>query len=83
MYEKATFIKVNMLKYDSFSQKYQGKSVHVLIGFPPCKALAFLLLAEYHLKCIFKEPTIRTSYQFSNVQAMNCIIGMLMMAHQF
>ena len=39
-------------------------------SFPPCKALVFLLLAEYHLKHILKEPTIignRNSYQFPNV----------------
>ena len=35
--------------------------------FLPCKALVFLLLAEYHLKHILKEPTIRNSYQFPNV----------------
>ena len=29
MYGKATFIKVNQLRYDSLSQKYQGTSVHV------------------------------------------------------
>ena len=74
MYGKATFIKVNQLRYDSLSQKYQGTSVQVLIAlnlcwhsFPPCKALAFLLLAEYHLKRKLKEPTIRNSYQFPNV----------------
>ena len=27
MYGKATFIKVNQLRYDSLSQKYQGTSV--------------------------------------------------------
>ena len=27
MYRKATFIKVNQLRYDSLSQKYQGTSV--------------------------------------------------------
>ena len=31
MYGKATFIKVNQLRYDSLSQKYQGISVQVLI----------------------------------------------------
>ena len=31
MYGKATFIKVNQLRYDSLSQKYQGTSVQVLI----------------------------------------------------
>ena len=67
MYGKATFIKVNQLRYDSLSQKYQGTSVQVLHSFPPCKALVFLLLAEYHLNHILKEPTIRNSYQFLNV----------------
>ena len=72
MYGTATFIKVNQLRYDSLSQKYQGTSIQVLIAlngivFPPCKALVFLLLAEYHLKRILKEPTIRNSYQFPNV----------------
>ena len=69
MYGKATFIQVNQLRYDSSSQKYQGSSVQVLIAFngilPPCNALVFLLLAEYHLKHILK--TIRNSYQFPNV----------------
>ena len=32
MYGKATFIKVNQLRYDSLSQKYQGTSVKVLIA---------------------------------------------------
>ena len=32
MYGKATFIKVNLLRYDSLSQKYQGTSVQVLIA---------------------------------------------------
>ena len=72
MYKKATFIKVNQLKYDSLSQKYQGTSIQVLIAFNgiiflPCKALVFLLLAEYHLKHILNEPTIMNSYQFPNV----------------
>ena len=72
MYGKATFIKVNQLRYDSLSLKYQGTSVQVLIAlngivFFPCKALVFLLLAEYHLKHILKEPTVRISYQFPNV----------------
>ena len=72
MYGKATFIKVNKLRYDSLSQKYHGTSVQVLIAlngscFPPCKALVFLLLAEYRLEHILKEPTIRNSYQFPNV----------------
>ena len=71
MYGKATFIKVNQLRYDSLSQKYQGTSVQVLIALNGtvflCKALVFLLLAEYHLKHILKEPTIRNSYKFLNV----------------
>ena len=70
MYGKATFIKVNQLRYHSLSQKYQGTSVQVLIAFngiPPFKALVFLLLAEYHFKHILKEPTIRNSYEFRNV----------------
>ena len=64
MYGKATFIKVNQLRYDSLSQKYQGTSVQVLIAL---NGIVFLLLAEYHLKHILKEPTIRNSYQFPNV----------------
>ena len=71
MYGKATCIQVNQLRYDSLSKKYQGTSVQVLIALngivSPCKALVFLLLAEYHLKHILKEPTIRNSYQFLNV----------------
>ena len=72
MYGNATFIKVNQLGYDALSQKYQGTSVQVLIAlngivFLLIKALVFLLLAEYHLKHILKEPTIRNSYQFPNV----------------
>ena len=67
MYGKATFIKVNQLRYDSLSQKYQGTSVQVLIAFNGIIALVFLLLAEYHLKHILKEPAIRISYQFPNV----------------
>ena len=63
MYGKATFIKVNQLRYDSLSQKYQGTSVQVLIAL---NGVVFLL-AEYHLKHILKEPTIRNSYQFPNV----------------
>ena len=72
MYGKATFIKVNQLRYDSLSHKYQGSSVpgtrcFKWHSFTPCKALVFLLLAEYHLKHILKEPTIRNSYQFPNI----------------
>ena len=67
MYGKATFIKVNQLRYDSLSQKHQGTSVQVLIALNGIVFLVFLLLAEYHLKHILKEPTIRNSYQFLNV----------------
>ena len=35
--------------------------------FPPCIVLVVLLLAQYHLKCNFKEPTIRHSHHFPNV----------------
>ena len=41
MYGKATFIKVNQLRYDSLSQKYQGTSVQVLIAF---NGIVFLLV---------------------------------------
>ena len=41
MYGKATFIKVNQLRYDSLSQKYQGTSVQVLIAF---NGIIFLLV---------------------------------------
>ena len=67
MYGKATFIKVNQLRYDSLSQKYQGTSVQVLIALNGIVFFLVLLLAEYHLKHILKEPTIRNSYQFPNV----------------
>ena len=80
MYGKATFIKVNQLRNDSLSQKYQGTSVQVLIAFNGIVfllvilALVFLLLADYHLKNILKEPTtcIRNSYQFPNVSSHKC-----------
>ena len=70
MYGKATFIKVNQLRYDSLSQSmYISPGTHCFQwhSFPPCKALVFLLLAEYHLKHILKEPTIRNSYHIPNV----------------
>ena len=37
----AEFIKVNQLRYDSLSQKYQGTSVQVLIAF---NGIIFLLV---------------------------------------
>ena len=65
-------ITVNQLRYDSFSQKYHGASGQVFIVFdgifiPHCKALVCLLLAEYHLKLMFKEPSVMNLYQFSNI----------------
>ena len=47
MYEKATYIKVNQLRYDYFSQKYQGTSGQVLVDFD-----GIFILAEYHMKCM-------------------------------
>ena len=41
MYGKATFIKVNQLRYDSLSQKNQGTSVQVLIAL---NGIVFLLV---------------------------------------
>ena len=41
MYVKATFIKVNQLRYDSLSQKYQGTSVQVVIA---VNGIIFLLV---------------------------------------
>ena len=39
--ERLYFIKVNQLRYDSLSQKYQGTSVQVLIAF---NGIVFLLV---------------------------------------
>ena len=87
---KAAFIEVNQLRYDSLSQKYQDTSVKVLIAlngivFLLVKLLSFsyLLLAEYHLKHIVKEPTIRNSYQFPNVPSHEWQNWKVIMAHQF
>ena len=54
MYGKATFIKINQLRYDSLSQKYQGTSVQVLIAL---NGIVFLLLK---LKL---SPTCRVSLE--------------------
>ena len=57
MYGKATFIKVNLLRYDSFSKNikvHQGHAFHGIF-FPPCIVLVFLLLVEYHLKHMLKS----------------------------
>ena len=84
MYGKATFIKVNQLRYYSLSQKYQGTSVKILIALNGIVALVFLLLAEYHLKHTLKEPTIIGIHiSFQMFQAINGKIGKLIMAHQF
>ena len=53
MYGKATFIKVNQLRYDSLSQKYQGTSVQVLIAL---NGIVFILVKLYSL-----FPTCRVS----------------------
>ena len=81
MYGNATYINVNQPRHDSFSQKYQRTSGQVFIAlvlmvyFSSCIALVSLLLTEYQLKCMFKEPTIRNSNQFRMFQAMNGIVG--------
>ena len=81
MYGKATFIKVNQLRYDSFSQKYQGTSAQVLLAF---NGIVLLLLAECHLKHIFKKSQLLGIHiSFRMFQAMNGNIGKLIMAHQF
>ena len=51
---KATFIKVNQLRYGSLSQKYQGTTVQVLIAF---NGLVFLLV-KFSL-----SPTSRVSLE--------------------
>ena len=55
MYGKATFIKVNQLRYDSLSQKYQGTSVQVLIAL---NGIVFLLV-----KLLSLSPTCRVSLE--------------------
>ena len=72
MYGKATFIKVNQLRYDSLSQKYQGTSVHVLIAlngivFLLVKLKSFSYLQSITWNTYSKSKTIRNSYQFQNV----------------
>ena len=57
-----------MILYHRKIKVHQSRySLLLMAQFPPCKALVFLLLAEYHLKHILKEPAIRNSYQFPNV----------------
>ena len=54
MYGNAKFIKVNQLRFDSLSQKYQGTSVQVLIAF---NGIIFLLV-KFSL-----SPTCRVSLE--------------------
>ena len=56
-----------MILYHKNIKVHQSRYSFVWHSFPPCKAYVFLLFAEYHLKHILKEPTIRNSYQFPNV----------------
>ena len=88
MYGKATFIKVNQLRYDSLSQIYQGTSVQVLIAF---NGIVFLLVKLYSFS--YLQSITRNTYSKSQLlgihisfrmfQAMNGKIGKLKMAHQF
>ena len=52
MIGKATFIKVNQLRYDSLSQKYQGTSVQVLIAFNGIVVLLVKLKSFSYLQSI-------------------------------
>ena len=57
-----------MILYHRNIKVHQSRySLLLMAYFSPCKALVFLLLAEYHLKHILKEPTIMNSYQFPKV----------------
>ena len=57
-----------MILYHRNIKVHQSRySLLLMHSFHPCKALDFLLLAEYHLKHILKESTIRNSYQFQSV----------------
>ena len=75
MYGKATFIKVNQLRYDSLSQKYQGTSVQVLIALNGIVFLLVKLLFSLSPTCRVSlethtqraNSTIRNSYRLSNV----------------
>ena len=89
MYGKATFIRVNQLRHDSFFSEISryiipGTHCSYWHSFPPCKALVFLLLAECHLKHIFKKSQLLGIHiSFRMFQAMNGNIGKLIMNHQF
>ena len=62
VYGKVTFKKVDQLRYDSVSKKYQAtvqlNSVLLIACFPLCKALVFLRLAEYHLKNAYSKSQL-------------------------
>ena len=90
MYGKATliFIKVNPLRYDSLSQKYQGTSVQVLIAlngivFLLVKLLSFSYLQSITLNTYSKSQLLGIHISFRMSQAINGKIGKLIMAHQF
>ena len=76
MYGKATYIKVNQLRYDSLHRNIKVHqvmySLSLVASYSPCIVLVFLLLAEYHLKRMFKDPTIKHLYQFPNVSSHEC-----------
>ena len=85
MYGKATFIKVNQLRYDSLSQKYQGISVQVLIAL---NGIVFLLVKLYSFSYLqsntySKSQLLGIHISFRMFQAINGNIGKLIMAHQF
>ena len=86
MYGKATFIKVNQLRYDSLSKIYQGTSDQVLIAF---KDIVFLLvklfsyLQSFTWNTYSKNQLLGIQISFRMFQAMNGKIGKLIMAHQF
>ena len=59
MYGKATFLKVNQLRYDSLSQNYQGTSV---------KGIAFNVIV---FKSFTLSPTCKVSLE-THTQRANC-----------
>ena len=85
MYGKATFIKVNQLRYDSLSQKYQGTSVQVLIALNGIVFLLVKLMSFSYLQSITysKSQLLGIHISFRMFQAINGKIGKLIMAHQF
>ena len=88
MYGKATFIKVNQLRYDSLSQKYQGTSVQVPIAlngivFLLVKLLSFSYLQSITLNTFSKSQLLGIHISFQLFHAINGKIGKLIMAYQF